>query len=319
MNIKYALYGALFACLIIFIYFLIKLLIEIKTKKYISYIFDNFSKKEEERLVEKKAVELMQGETEDKRFISKIDTLLIRSQIKNVIPFLSSELLLVFVLILAVFLFIIINSFTHFWIAGLAASVVGIFAVVTFLQILANVTFNKIDDQQLSYVNLLKNISASNSDIVTIFEKSIPYTKKPLKQYTEQFVFECKHGVSLKIAFDNYTKKVENKRFAKLLKNILISSKHTADYESVFDSSRIIFKSYYSEKYRRKLAVQYGRGSIAIMIILGGVTFKLLEGFTGDLWSKLVSTGIGNLMLIYFLVVFIYTLNKLITLNKLNY
>lgn len=319
MIVKYALYGLMFIFLIIFAYRLIKLFMDLKRQDFLSNFFDSFSKKYEVRKIEQQAKFLYEGATKDKRFIEKVDGLIQKSRIRLIIPVLSSELLITVTLIGA----FILSFFSYVWLKLLIISI-GVFAlvilgVIVILEFMAKITFDKIDKQQLSYTNVLKNLSVANSDIVVIFEKSIPYAEEPLRSYVKQFVFECQKGVNLDKAFKTLEDKIENNRLKQLIKNLSIASKHDGNYGKVLNEARIIFKHYYSEKERRKKAVSSGRMGIVLLIAIGLLVFKLLEAFTGNIFDGLNKTPIGNALLGYFLVVFIYTIYKFVTLGKLNY
>lgn len=319
MIIRNLIYVLLFLLLAIFFYWIIKLIIDLKKRNFLGNFFDSFSNQYEVRQIEKEAKLLYEGATKDKKFIDKIDGLLQKSRIRTVFSFLTSEILVLITIVAAAIVGILVFFCTKFWILAVAAFVITVAVVVILLQLMSRLTFNKIDKLQLGYINILKNLSVSNSDIVTIFSKSIPYVDEPMKSYVEQFVFECKKGIPLDRAFKNFEDKIENKRFKQLIKNIAIASKHDANYEKVLNASRIIFKHYSSEKERRKKAVGSGRMDIILIVFMGAVVFKLLEAFTGNIYSTLRQTPLGNVLLAYFLMVFIYTLYKFVVLDKLNY
>ena len=319
MIVKIALYGIRFIFLMIFAYFLIKLLMDLKKRDFISNFFDSFSKKYEIRRIQEEAKFLYEGATKDKKLIEKLDGLLQKSRIRSVFRFLTSEILIMATIALATVVSIIIYLFSNSMILSIAAFIFIGFAVILIFKSMANISFNKIDKQQLSYTNILKNLSVSNNDIVSIFEKSIPYADEPIKGYVEQFVFECKKGISLEKAFKNLEDKIENGRFKQLLKNLLIASKHDGNYGKVLNESRIIFKHYYAEKERRKKEVNSGRLGITLIVVIGIVVFKLLESFTGNIFVMLNQTSVGNVLLVYFLIVFIYAIYKFVNLDRLNY
>lgn len=319
MNLKIILYALLFVFLAILCYGFTFLVVDLKKRNFLSTFFDSFSKKYEERQIEQEAKLLYEGATEEKTFMERIDLLLQRSRLKEALPFLTSEILILITLLAAVVISITVYAYCKFLIASIAAFILVIFAVIITLQFMARITFNKIDKIQLGYSSVLKNLSISNSDIVLIFEKSIPYASEPLKGYVEQFVFECKKGIPISKAFKGFEDKIENKRFKQLIKNLEIASKHDANYEKVLNESRIIFKHYFAEKERRKKAIINGRAGILLIVIIGFVVLKLLEAFTGDILTQLRQTPVGNVLLIYFLLVFIYAFYKFVTLDKLNY
>lgn len=319
LNFKIILYTLLFIFLAVLCYGFTLLVVDLKRRNFLSTFFDSFSKKYEERKIEQEAKLLYEGATDEKTIIENIDLLIQRSRIQLVFPFLTSELLMLITLLAAIFVSVTVFIYSKFLIVAIFAFIVVIAVAVISLQFMARNTFNKIDKVQLGYASVLKNLSISNSDIVVIFEKSIPYAPEPLKSYVEQFVFECKKGIPIRKAFRNFEGKIENKRFKQLIKNLDIASRHDANYAKVLDESRIIFKHYFAEKERRKKAVASGRAGIVLVIVVGCVVFKLLEAFTGDILTKLRESPAGNTLLFYFLLVFIYAIYKFVALDKLNY
>lgn len=305
--------------LAVFSYFFISITIEIREKKYINKIFDDVNKIYSERQKIREAKFLYEGSTNDKKSIDKIDELVERSRIKTIIPYITSELLIAGTLVLALVSAFLLNKFYGFWLYTLAAFTVVIFIVIFTLKYFEKKTFNKIDKQLLVYINILKNLCSSNNDIVVIIEKSIPYVEEPIKEYLEQFVFECRKGISVNKAFRTLEDKIENKRFKQLIKNLAICSKHEANYEKIIKKSKVILKHYFEEKERRKKAVNSGRSVIVITLFMGLFTFNILQSFSGNLLDSLKTTLVGNMLLGYFLIVLIYATYKFITLDKLNY
>lgn len=305
--------------LAVFSYFFISITIEIREKKYINKIFDDVNKIYSERQKIREAKFLYEGSTNDKKSIDKIDELVERSRIKTIIPYITSELLIAGTLVLALVSAFLLNKFYGFWLYTLAAFTVVIFIVIFTLKYFEKKTFNKIDKQLLVYINTLKNLCSSNNDIVVIIEKSIPYVEEPIKEYLEQFVFECRKGISVNKAFRTLEDKIENKRFKQLIKNLAICSKHEANYEKIIKKSKVILKHYFEEKERRKKAVNSGRSVIVITLFMGLFTFNILQSFSGNLLDSLKTTLVGNMLLGYFLIVLIYATYKFITLDKLNY
>lgn len=320
MLLRNIFYILLMLCLSFFLYWFAQVLVDIKKRDFLGVFFKSLNEKYEQRQIEKEAKELYEGSVEKKKFIDKVDNLIERSGIRKTFRNLTGEILISMTLILALSVTIMTNVIFEFWLYNIAAFILTIVAVFFMLKIMAKRTFNGIDKQILTYVNTLKNLSVSNSDIVDIFEKSIAYSREPLRQYVLQFVFEAKKGVPLDKAFKNFEKNIENNRFKQLLRNLYVASKHEANYKEVLSASRNIFKHYLSEKKRRESTVRQGRIGILIISLMGVVVFKMSGAFVnGSMIEKLKYTFVGNILLGYFLAVFIYTIYTFITLDKLNY
>ncbi|UZQ48827.1 type II secretion system F family protein [Clostridium kluyveri] len=319
MDVIYIVYAAMIILLAVVSYLFISIFIEIREKKYLNKILDDVSKVYNERQKVREAKFLYEGSTSDKKFIDKIDELVERSRIKTIIPFITSELLIAGTLVLAFVSAFLFNKYFGFWLYTVAVFASVIFIVVFTLKYMEKRTFNKIDKQLLVYINTLKNLCSSNNDIVVIIEKSIDYVEEPIKEYLEQFVFECRKGIPVYKAFRNLEDKVENKRFKQLIKNLAICSKHEANYEKIIKKSKVILKHYFEEKERRTKAVNSGRSIIVITLFMGLFTLNILQSFSGNLLDTLKTTLVGNVLLGYFLIVLIYATYKFITLDNLNY
>jgi Flp pilus assembly protein TadB len=319
LSVTYIVYAAMSIFLAVFSYFFVSIIIEVREKRYLNKILDDVNKIYSERQKAREAKFLYEGSTNDKRFIDKIDELVERSRIKTIFPFITSELLIAGTFVLALVSAFLFNRYYGFWLYTVSTFASVILLIVFTLKYMEKRTFNKIDKQLLVYINTLKNLCSSNNDIVVIIEKSIPYVEEPIREYLEQFVFECRKGIPVYKAFRNLEDKVENKRFKQLIKNLAICSKHEANYEKIIKKSKVILKHYFEEKERRKKAVNGGRSVIVITFAMGLFTFNILESFSGNLLNTLKTTLVGNVLLGYFLIVLIYATYKFITLDNLNY
>lgn len=303
-----------------FCYWLMQLIIELKKRNFVGEIFKSFSEKYEQRQIEQAAEELYNGAVEKNKFIDKADSLVKTSGLNNIFRNITGELLIALTLILALIITVVVHEIFNFWLFDITAFSLTVTAVFFILEFRAKKIFDGIDQQLLTYINVLKNLSASNEDIVIIFEKSLPYVRQPLKQHIMQFIYEAKKGIPLKVAFKNFEKAVDNNRFKQLLRNLYIASKHDANYREVLRASKSIFKHYFTEKKRRQITVRNGRIGILVIVILGLSIFKLADNFiSGGILTQLRNTTGGNIILGYFLAIFIYTIYKFITLDKLNY
>lgn len=307
--------------LTIFIYFVIRILINLKQRNFVGAMAENLNKRYENRKVLKKAQELYEGSVNDESVISIIDNLFERSGIKTIFPFLTSEILTSITLIVALIVGSIINFKFNFWLYTLSGFIAVIFTVIFLLKFMSRITYNKIDKQIKPYINILKNLAKSNSDIVVIFEKSIPYAREPLKEYVTRFVFECKRGIPIAKAFKNFENKVENKRIKEFITNLNTSSNHNADYRKLLEKIRIIFRRYVYFKKKGQSAAKTGRFGIVAIAAFGVFIFGKMQQLTDgnvSLIEKLRGSAAGNFLLLYMLIVIIVALYVFLTLDNVN-
>ncbi|QLY81490.1 type II secretion system F family protein [Clostridium intestinale] len=301
------------------LYSLFDIFKEIYRRGYLQNIFGDIKDKYVQRQKTREINFLLEGEKEDLSFIEKIDLLLDRSGLHAYMTFLTSEILIVFTIVVAFTIAFIFQKISGLLVFSLAVFFAVIFIVYLALNQLAKITYDRIDDQVLIYINILENLSSSNSDIVEIMGKALPYMREPLKNYSSQFVYECKRGVPIVKAFKNFENKIESYRFKQLLKNLEVCSKYEANYKEILSKSRIIMKNYFVEKEKRRKEVRNGRLAIIMTMGMGVVLFKLVLGFNENMYEQLKSTFLGNVILGYNLFVLMFGVFKFITLDKLNY
>jgi tight adherence protein B len=292
---------------------------EIYKRGYLQGILGDAKKKYVERQKAREMSILLDGEKENIKFLERMDLLIERSGLRAYANFITSEILIIFTIVLAFTTAFIFQKISHLLVFSIAIFFAVIFLAYLALNQLAKFTYDRIDDQVLVYINTLENLSSSNSDIVEIIGKALPYIREPLRSYSTQFVFECRKGVPIVQAFKNFENKIESYRFKQLLKNLEICSKYEANYREILSKSRIIMKNYFVEKEKRKKEVRIGRIAILSTVGVGLVLFKLVLGFNEDLFEQLKGTSIGNIILGYNLFVLMFAALKFITLDKLNY
>ena len=204
-----ALNGLLFLALFCVIYFTF---LHFREKKIVKKALMITEKRYLSRKEISERVFLEKGNIDDMTFFEKIDMLIERSGIRSYVSFFNTELLILSMIILSIAGFFISKAIYDFWVINLGVAVlVGLMCYIA-LYIASGLTYEKVDDGLLLFINHLENFSSTTDDVVTLFEKTLPYVKEPLKRYVEEFVNEAKSG-DLKLAFRNFEKKVENKRF----------------------------------------------------------------------------------------------------------
>ena len=309
-----------FIALFIFITMLITTIIIIKKRQVINRYKDNFKKVYEDRIKKKELILLYEGTIEKKTFIDKIDDIIENSAIRITLPFLTSEVFLCITVLLSVIITFIFNVFIfRFFIFDLLIFIAALFVPYLILKQITKIIYNQIDNQILGWINTISNLCISNNDIVTIIDKASQYMKTPLKQYSETFVFEARQGFSIKQAFKNFEDKVENRRLKQIIRNLSVCSKHDADYKKTIDKSRIVLKSYFVEKERRKKDLREGRKDICITIGMGIGLFLLVLSFQESFANNLFGTLPGNLILGFNICILFFSVFKMISLDDFNY
>ena len=106
-----------------------------------------------------------------------------------------------------------------------AAQLVLIYAILLGL---SGKTYNRIEDNTAIFISILSNHAKGSSDIVTIFQNTIPSLSGPLKRIAEKFVMDAENTGNVDIAFDYMKESVDNRQ----LQTIFVNLKNCMHYQA---------------------------------------------------------------------------------------
>lgn len=295
------------------IYILIKKISLKRTIKNIlskSEVNSNSRKQEYELLVEE------YGSLDKLKFKHRLDMYLIRSGLKEKFTFLNAEIYLLITFVIGAIGFglsqITIKSIP---ISCGIAMLMGL-SLYLILYILTSITYEKIDNQIMVFLNILDNFATSTDDIVSIFQQTSPYVRYPLNKYCDEFVAESRTTGNIKTAFNNLEDKIENQKLKDIIKNLEISSRNDANYKQILDKSKEIMKGYFENKEKTKSTKKTGQLEICMCLAMGLVIIFMMKGMIPNLLTNLFITTTGNMIVTYWVVVIVICLWNLISLQK---
>ena len=299
-------------------YFIYKISLEITERKSLIRSANKMWKlievKSDRRKSIKEQLEFEDGLQEKESFIEKVDIQIIRSGLDKRFSFINAEVYLIATGVLAFISFVGFSIFKLIY--GIMAMALVILSSYLLLYMLSGINYKKIDEQILPLLNLLENYSATSDDIVTIFEKSIPYTKEPLKGYIEDFVNEVRTSGNLDRAFNSFYRKVENGKLKSLIRNLSISSNLESNYREIIQDERETIKSYIKTKEIRKSIRNTGRIEIISCYVICGFMLNMFSSFVDNMYNLLLNTMIGNGILIYCIVVTFLCVFNLVSFDR---
>lgn len=275
-----------------------------------SEINSNNRKREYEILVEE------YGALEKLKFKHSIDIYLVRSGLKEKFTFLNAEIYFLITFILVGVGFIISQICIKNIVISIGISILIGLSSYLILYILTGITYEKIDNQIMIFLNILDNFATSTDDIVSIFQQTSSYVKYPLNKYCDEFVAESRTTGNIKIAFNNLENKIENTKLKDIIKNLEISSRNDANYKQILDKSKDIMKGYFENKEVTKSMKRTGQLEIVICLVMGLIIVFMMKGMIPNLLSNLFNSPIGNMIIAYWLVVVIVCLWSFISLQK---
>lgn len=292
---------------------------------FINYVKENYTNNDIYELVERKylkrksekeQIRIEMGNVKEKTFLGKMDLLIERSGIRKKIHFFNTEsyMIINIVLIFASMIFGIIKY--KFWIIGIVFSVIAVLILYLILTIMANVNYERIDKEVMTFINILENYSGTNDDITLIMEKTYPFIKEPLSSYIHEFCNDVYTRGDLQEAFRRFEARIENERIKDIIRNLEICSRHEANYKEIIKDSRETLKDYLAAKEERKSIIKNKRIEITMCIVVSGVILSICKSFVPNIWQLLKTTFIGNVILLYCITVITICISNIIGFDK---
>lgn len=316
MNIKYILYVLSILLVLLIFFTLYNIIKQIKVKKIVNYIVDKSESNTNERNIYYEELYEEHGSIEKVKFKRKIDIYLIRSGVKEKFKFINADIFILIAtsisLIAALFTIVFIRNI----IIAIAIGIITFLILQLGIYLLVNITYERIDNQIIVFLNLLENFAVTTDDIVSIFQQTSEYVNYPLNKYCQEFVTESRMTGNIRVAFSNLEDKFENERLKDIIRNFEISSRNDANYNEILNKSKEVIKGYFETKESKRAIKRSGQLDICISFIMGIVVIGVMQNLIPNLSYQLINTTTGNMILLYWMVVIIICFFSFVTLQK---
>ena len=318
---QYVLFGLKFLIFVLIAFCIFQLVNNIINENLISKklkeIYEETDKNTKERLEEQEELFQNEGYQEHQPILVKLDDLIIDSGIKRIIKFLNAEILVVFVILIDAIAFLLLQEFVH----QLYATVMVLLALsvtpFTILKLMSGKRKKETDDELINFINLIENYSKTSDDIMTIIGRTYPYLEEPLRSATEECYLEGTRTGDITKALDNFSKKINHKKFKTLIRNISICSRYEANYSDVAEDSREMLMEYLAGKRQREAMVKNARIEMIIIMFLSAIMFGFMGSFVGEnIFYALQKTFIGTIILYAITIIVITIIVVLILIGK---
>ena len=246
------------------------------------------------------------GSIENNSILYKLDRLVLTSGIKNYLPWVTGEVMLLGMVMAAMAGFfegaiLFQNVFVAIFLT--AAQEV---AVYVFFKALSGKTYNEIEDGTAIFISILSNHAKGSSDIVTIMDNTVPALSGPLRGIVQKFVADAENTGNVDIAFDYMKESVDNRQLQTIIINLKNCMHYQANYEEVLvqmmgqiaaglsareDRKNILFSS------KLTLVVISIMQVIIVWIIGAGLGIDVKQILTGNAFGQLLLLVTGLLYL----------------------
>lgn len=294
--LKVVIFGLIFLAFYLFVQRLIdNNVISTKIKELNAYT----EKNAEARRLEKEKRLAEDGFTEEKSFLTKLDDNIIDSGMKDKFPFLNAETLIMGIMIIDALLFLLLqNLFPSMYIPLIVVAIVTVFPT-TALKLLSNRRKRQIDDELVNFINLIENYSKTSDDIITIIGRSYIYLNEPLRTAAEECYLEGNRTGDVSKALDDFSKKINHKKFKTIVRNLSICSRYEANYDDVAEDSRQMIIEYLAGKRERAALIKNARVEMCIIMFLSCVMFYMMGSFIGENIIKALQESFVGTCILY--------------------
>lgn len=298
---RYILWGGIFLLLLSGVYELVSYIRDVSLLSVTGQaILKKTSESEQKRQEKEKKLRLLEGNSQKKNWVCRMDILLLQSGMKAKLPFLNTEIFLLFLscgLLTAEMYCFWINASVLWMVFAPVLFLGSSFAV---LQFLSGRNYKRAEEQLLPFMNLIGNYSYTEDDLISIFGRIVPYLEQPYKSAVEECYLYAKSTGDTVTAFRELALKIPHEQFQRLMRNLEICCQHEANYGEIIEDSREMLQDYLKNKKEREAVKKNARAEL--LILLGGclLTLWMIDGLTErGILELLESTFAGRLMLVY--------------------
>ncbi len=255
---------------------------------------------EELRLKKEQKLRKEEGNRERVDWLYGLDLQILRSGLRQKIPFLNAEILLFGMFLIMVGGFFLVKGLFQSTMFGIFTFIFLGICIKGMLHFLVVYQDRQIEGQMLNFMNLLENYSRTTEDILDIFGRIILYLEGRLKDVVEESYFVGMRTGSTQDAFTFLYEHTAHPKFQTFIRNMEICSRHDANYGEIIRDSRKTWQGYLHYEQEKKEIRNNGR--VELLLILGSSSYILymMNGFTQKpLLTGLLETTIGQGIIVY--------------------
>lgn len=272
----------------------------------------------EERLRLEEIRKAESGNTDDENLLLKLDRMINYSNIRKFIPFLNSTTYIFTMVIFASIALIIGTEISGFAVGVFCGGLVFVIYIVILL-ILADINYRRVEQNVMTFINLVENYSKTNNDLISIMGKVHYYLEEPLRTQVEECYYLGQRTGDVDLALDTLQRNVQHGKFKEIIRNLIICSHYEANYEDVVEDSRDMLLTYLAGKRERAEMARNARIELSVLLGACFVVFMMIQSFLGEnILALLQSNIVGMVILIYVALIVLLVLFNIIFIGRQN-
>lgn len=307
----------------IFISILISILVIIQSKKsnilnHVGESLNDFfgDSRTIKRSAQEERLQKSIGVHDNTNLLYKMDALLMRSGLRKVFPFLSTEVYIAINSLIGVTILLAVRALTGKLVFGLICAGFVLMLNHLLLKVLFYRTQDKVSEAVLHFANLMENFATNENDLPQILQNVYYMTGEPLGSEIKQCLIEINATGDTDKAFARMATRVGDRRLTELLQNLSIASRHLTNYKEVIKGSKEIIKNHLDEKAQRKELANNARVKIIALLIISFFVASMMDSMLGGtLIPLLINEPIGNAILVGGICILMFVIWKFVTIG----
>lgn len=254
---------------------------------------------------------------EKRKGILKLERLLHGSGMKKMVPFISAELLILLLLLLAGAGYVTASLLHTGILFRILALFLGPALIFIVLHLKSLLNYNRVEKNLLTFLNLLDNFSVTEGEITAILYKVSRFVDPPLSDLLQECYFQTQiTGDTSRALFDLQDKAVHPK-FKEIIRNLEVCSRYDADYASVVSANRKSIQDYMAYRKKRKSIINVAKTELLLLIVMVFLLLGLIDMLLqASIWSITFGTMAGKCIMGFMLAVVVGFYCNIILFDK---
>ena len=230
--------------------------------------------------------------------ILKLEGMLYSSGLQKAVPFMSAELLILFMLLLAGTGYAMASFLKTGLLFKVLALLLGPALILLVLHVKALLNYNRIEKNLIAFLNLLDNFSTTEGEITAILYKVSRFLEPPLSTILQECYFQTQITGDTSRALFELQEKASHPKFKEIIRNLEVCSRYDADYASVVSSNRKNIQDYMAYRKKRRSIINVAKTELFLLVLMAVFLLGLINVLLQtNVWEIAFRTAAGRAIL----------------------
>lgn len=207
---------------------------------------------------------------------------------------------------------VIVGTFPTFY-SLVIYGLIGFFVLDIYFKIYDYIKKKQVEQELLNAIIIMNNAFRSGRSTMQAIEIVAEELKGPIKQEFKKMYLEINYGLSLEVVFDRFSKRVNSEEVSYITSSLSILNKTGGNIIKVFSSIEKMLFNKRKLKEEMKSLTSSSKMISKILLIMPIIFVGIIVILKPTYFLPLINTGIGNMLLVIIILVYlgyIFIVNK---------